>query len=83
MADRWLRCEIRKGMFSDEMVVVIKVVSGESASFFVPREWVMGNEGQEGRVKVRAFKEDSRAWAIVPNESQTILAVDESQFVNA
>ena len=83
MAERWLRCEIRKGMFSDERVVVIRVSTGESASFFVPQEWVMGSEGQEGQVKVRAFKEDSRAWAIVPNESQTVLAVDESQFVGA
>lgn len=83
MAERWLRCEVRKGMFSDEMVVVIKVQSGEVASFFVPRESVLGNENQEGRVKVRTFKEKSGALAIVPNESQTVVAVDESQFVNA
>ncbi len=83
MSERWLRCLVRKGMFSDEMVVVIKILSGEPASFFVPREWVTGKEGQEGQVKVRAFSEQSRAWAIVPDESQTILAVDESQFVAA
>ena len=82
MSERWLRCEIRKGMFSDERVIVITTPTGEVAAFFVPREWVEGTD-RDGRVKVRTFKEDSRAWAIVPNESQTIVAVDESQFVNA
>jgi hypothetical protein len=83
MGERWLRCVVRQGMFSDELVVVIKILSGESASFFVPKERVIGQADQEGQVKVRAFQEDSRAWAVVPNETQTILAVDESQFVNA
>jgi hypothetical protein len=48
MSERWLRCIVRKGMFSDEMVVVIKILSGEPVSFFVPRERVAGEEGQEG-----------------------------------
>ncbi|HET6248588.1 MAG TPA: hypothetical protein VFE47_12880 [Tepidisphaeraceae bacterium] len=81
MAERWLRCHVRKGMFSDEMVVVIKILSGETASFFVPREWVSGDENREGQVKVRTFMENSHAWAIVPNESQTVVAVDASQLI--
>ena len=83
MSDRWLRCVIRKGMFSDEKTVVIRILSGEDASFFVPREWVQGVEDHEGQVKVRAFHDNSLAWAVVPDETQSIVAVDESQFVTS
>ncbi len=82
MLERWLRCEVRKGMFSDELVVVITSVTGEATAFFVPRERVEGDKS-DGRVRVRAFSEHSRAWAVVPNETQTVVAVDESQFVGA
>ena len=81
MAQHWLRCDVRKGMFSDEKVVVIRTQTGEAASFFVPSERVEGPIDQEGRVRVRVFKENSRAWAVVPNENQTVVPVDESQLV--
>ena len=83
MSERWLRCDVRKGMFSDEKVVVIKTTTGDVVSFFVPAERVNGNIDHEGQVKVRFFREDSRAWAVVPNENQTVVAVDESQLVSA
>lgn len=83
MSDQWLRCEVRKGMFSDERVVVIRTESGEEASFFVPRESVTGDLDQEGRVQVQMLKDNSRAWAVVPNESRTIIPVSESEFVAA
>lgn len=83
MSDRWLRCDVRKGMFSDEVVVMIRTTSGEFASFFVPTERVSGHADHQGRVQVRAFTEDSQSWAVVPNDNQSIVPVDESEFVNA
>lgn len=83
MAERWLKCVVLKGMFSDEVTVVITTRTGERASFFVPTERVHGSEGQEGRVRVRTFEQDSNSWAVVPNETQSIVPVDESQLATA
>ena len=78
MSDKWLRCGVQQGMFSDEMVVVIKTLSGEEVSFFVPKEQV-----QAGKVMVRTFKQGTRAWAVIPNDSQSIIPVDESELAAA
>ena len=83
MSEKWLRCGILKGMFSDEMVVVIKTPSGEEASFFVPKQQVRGDINESGRVMVRTFKQGTRAWAVIPNDSQSIIPVDESEFATA
>lgn len=78
MSEKWLRCGVLQGMFSDEMVVVIKTLSGEEVSFFVPKQQV-----EAGRVMVRTFKQGTRAWAVIPNDSQSIIPVDESELAAA
>jgi hypothetical protein len=83
MSERWLNCTVFKGMFSDELVVVIRTKSGEAVSFFVPSERVNRIKDEQGQVRVRTFQEKADSWAVVPNETQSVVSVDESQFAIA
>ena len=83
MDERWLRCKVLQGMFSDELGVLITTVSGDSISVFVPKERVRGSLDQEGRVQIRSFQSESKWWAVLPNESQTIVPVDAGQLLTA
>ena len=78
MSEEWLRCVVQKGMFSDEQLVLIVTATGESVAFFVPKDQI-----RENRVRVRSFSENSRRWAVVPNENQSIVAVEDSELVPA
>jgi hypothetical protein len=69
-------------MFSDELAVTVRSFDGDH-SYFVPREFVLGDPDHEGRVKVRVFNEGSVLWAILPNENQTALAVPHSDLAAA
>ena len=83
MSQKWLKCSLLRGMFSDEMVVVIKTLSGEESSFFVPRQQVRGEVGKIGQVMVRTFEQGAHPWAVIPNDSQSMIPVDESEFAAA
>lgn len=80
MTSVWLRCEIVKGMFSDEVTVVIRSQDGEEISAFVPRDRV---EEKERRVLVQVFKNGGGKFAVLPNESQTVVGINESELVAA
>lgn len=56
-----LRCEVHKGMFSDEATVTVRDISGEEHSFWVPKTTVQGD-----RVKVRARKEADGCVVTLP-----------------
>lgn len=83
MTHGWLKCQLFKGMFSDEVAVLYPPTSGTCApsSFFVPKEEVEGTAGGSGstagRVSVRFFREGSTVWAILPAESQPVIQIDE------
>jgi hypothetical protein len=81
MFEKWLRCRIFKGMFSDELAVQI-MQKGEPQEFsvFVPKDKVQGRIDAEGRVRVRVFHRGDVAWAVLPTENQTTVPVDESQL---
>lgn len=83
MTQHWLNCEITKGMFSDEVTVVIRAHDGEKVAAFVPRDRVDGHVEERGRVKVRVFENVGRRFAVLPNESQTVVDVDDSQLAVA
>ncbi len=82
LAERWLRCRIFKGMFSDELAVQYAPPHSNSTSVFVPKELVEGSVDGEGRVKVRVFHEGSNAWAVLPTENQMIIAVNEADLIS-
>jgi hypothetical protein len=83
MSEKWMRCKVANGMFSDEVVITIKVHGGEAASFFVPRDKVQGDGDHNGKVKVRSYNDDSGVWAVVPNDQQTLVPVDSTELVGA
>lgn len=64
MAEGWLQCAIAPGMFSNEVVVQ----TAQGHAFFVPREFVEGEAGSQGRVRVRVLQADSGAWVLLPSE---------------
>lgn len=81
MSKRWVRCRVQKGMFSDELVVVIRTHGGEDEAFFVPKSEVSFDDSQAGSVRVSTYSESP--WAVVPNAEQTLVAVDQSEFLAA
>jgi hypothetical protein len=74
----WLKCKVLKGMFSDEVTVVIRTLDGESASFFVPR-----SAADDGRVKVRVAQHAGHTVALLPDEYQSVVDVEPSQLISA
>jgi hypothetical protein len=83
MTQSWLKCKIVKGMFSDELTVVIRAHDGETISAFVPKDRVDGKEEAAGRVKVHVFESTGQKFAVLPNENQTVISVDESELAAA
>ena len=79
MEETWLRCRIDRGMFSDELTVIVTAANGEPMSVFIPREFVQGNAPGEGRVRVRIVREDQFAWAVLPDDNQTQLPIGASR----
>lgn len=77
MEERWPRCEVGPGMFSDELTVRIRTGNDEDArSAFESKDAVDANPGaREGRVRVRAFWSGSSWWAVLPSEDQEALPV--------
>jgi hypothetical protein len=82
MSERWLRCAVLKGMFSDELAIVYSG-NGKEVSFFVPRDQVIGEVNSEGKLKVRVFRQDHTPWAVVPDEYQTAIPVAEADLLPA
>ena len=83
MTQSWLKCRIVKGMFSDELTVVIRSQDGEAISAFVPKDRVEGKVEAAGRVKVRVFESTGQKFAVLPNENQTVISIDESELAVA
>jgi len=84
MSERWLRCNIVKGMFSDEWAIVYRFKQqGKEASFFVPKDQVVGAVDSEGKVKVRVFRQGDTSWAVLPTEYQESIPVDEADLIPA
>lgn len=80
MAEKWLRCWVRPGMFSDELAVEVSQVSGQSSSFFVPKADVLGGINQQGKVKVRVFRQNDTAWAVLPTDNPMEIPVKEADL---
>ncbi|HRX85098.1 MAG TPA: hypothetical protein P5572_08775 [Phycisphaerae bacterium] len=90
MSERWLKCEIHKGMFSDECAVSYDPAHGRRLSVFVSRSDVRfeGRNGggelfarpRPGQVRVRTFSEGTRVWAVLPAAEQPCVPVQESDL---
>jgi hypothetical protein len=70
--NKWLNCEITKGMFSDELTVRVRDAAGASIAVFVPRNKV----SEERRaVSVRAIQTEDKIFAVLPDERHTSISV--------
>ena len=83
MADQWLKCNVFKGMFSDELAVKVRQTEGGFAAFFVPKSLVEGSIDHEGKVRVRVFHEGPTAWAVIPAENAPTIPVEEADLLAA
>ena len=88
MNEKWLKCVVGEGMFSDELVVTVapKLRSGsDPTSVFVPKEMVRRDEVQrdQGLLRVLAFLRGTTWWAILPTEYQMTIPVSEVDLVSA
>lgn len=79
MSEKWLRCSIFKGMFSNEVAIRCKKTIG-SFSTFVPRDVVRGDVDQDGTVKVMVFRKNDTAWAVLPSPDKATIPICESQL---
>ncbi len=71
----FLKCEVRRGMFSDERVVIVRHADGETESFFVPESAVnearsvvrveLHGEAQPGAVVARVPTDVGEAYVTV------------------
>lgn len=73
----WLQCEsVVRGMFSDELAVVVARSNGAEESYFVPAEDV---DRERGRVRVGLQEAGALVWATLPTSDQVTIPVQKSR----
>lgn len=74
-----LKCDILKGMFSDERAMVYPPGGRPTASsFFVPEDQV---SEKDHTVRVRYFRRGNVLWAVVPAEHQPVIPVNQEDLI--
>jgi hypothetical protein len=69
----WLRCEsVVRGMFSDELAVVVVRSNGTQESYFVPADQV---DQQQNLVRVGLRESNSFFWATLPTPDRATIPV--------
>ena len=75
----WLQCEsVERGMFSDELAVVVARSNGARESYFVPAEEV---ERERGCVRVALRDAGTLLWATLPTSEPVTIPVNKSHVV--
>jgi hypothetical protein len=59
--ERWIRCGVRPGMFSNEAVVELG-----GHYYVVERDAVRNMVGERGELRVKIIHIDGREWAVLP-----------------
>jgi len=75
--ERWLTCQLDKGMFSDEVAVTYPPSGSLQTSVFVGVHTVKGATGNRGKVRVRLIRRNGSLLAILPSADQDIVSVSE------
>ena len=71
----WLRCEsVERGMFSDEVAVVVARSNGSTESHFVPAV-----EVERSRVRVALRDTGGIVWATLPTNAPVTIPVEKSR----
>jgi hypothetical protein len=82
MGAAWLKCDLKKGMFSNEFVACYPPKGTCASSFFVAKEFVQGGIGKPGRVKVQCAKRGEDFWVVLPTEDQQVIKVQPADVTN-
>ncbi len=73
----WLKCDsVERGMFSDEMAVVVSRSNGTRESYFVPAGDV---ERETNRVRVEYRAVGNLVWATLPTSEPISIPVNKSR----
>ena len=75
--DRWLKCQLDKGMFSDEVAVTYPSSGTPVCSVFVPAQAVHGQLGATGKVRVRIVERQGSLLAVLPSNYSDSVRVQE------
>jgi hypothetical protein len=70
---QWLKCDVKKGMFSDELTVTVQTRSGEAIAVFIPRQ---AADDQKNLVKVETFEQGGNMVAILPDDHRSVVDVN-------
>lgn len=76
--DRWLKCKVLKGMFSDERAVVVHRRGNGSVQFFVPASSTRGDEW----VRVKVFSRSDGSWAEMPTPQRDSVPIAPEEIVS-
>jgi len=82
MSEKWLKCQVFKGMFSDELAILYSF-GGSKVSVFVQKDLVFVDSDQEGRVRVRVFERGGVSWAILPSAQSAVVPINDADLVPA
>jgi hypothetical protein len=81
--NRWLRCQLNRGMFGDEVAVTYPATGSKLCSVFVPRTEVRveGDNERIGVVRVKVLRFDGpHVVAVLPTDESTLVAVKEDDL---
>jgi hypothetical protein len=82
MEKKQLKCQVLKGMFSNERAVVVLLQNGKKSSAFVPASEVSGEVDRDGMVNVDVFWDRGSVWAVLPTEYRETLPVNVNDLVS-
>lgn len=83
LMQKWLQCNLDRGMFSDEMAVTYPNFGVARVSVFVPSTDVSGNPGGVGKVRVSVAHRGNTILAILPTSYRDSVAVSENDLSDA
>ena len=81
MAKGQLKCQVLKGVFSDERTIVLQLWDGDRYSAWVPSSEVTGEIDHEGAVNVDVYRDQEATWAVLPTEYRDMVAVKAEDVV--
>ncbi len=74
--EAWLKCQLHKGMFSDELAVTFPPHGALQKSVFVSQSDVDGEPGTIGKVRVQVVsKEGGQIFAVLPSANRDIVTI--------
>lgn len=71
--ERWLRCQLDQGMFSDEIAVTYPPQGEWQKSVFVERGKVQGGAGDVGKVRVVVTRRNGSIIAVLPSPERDVV----------